>query len=82
MANLPNETIITVLNLQRRLIQLINEATAAGFIILEQYGETEATIPDLEILQNARERATTYYISLYRPCYRLPNPSQWLPLLR
>lgn len=35
MADLPEETINTVLNLQRRLLQLINEATAAGFIILE-----------------------------------------------
>lgn len=66
MANLPNETITTVLNLERRLLQLINESTAAGFIILEQYGETEATITDLEILQNARERSTSYYIRLYR----------------
>ena len=50
MANLTNETITTVLNLQRRLLQLINQATASGQIILEEYGETEATIPDLEIL--------------------------------
>lgn len=66
MANLPEETINTVLNLQRKLIQLINEATAAGFIILEQYGETKATILDLELLQNARERTTSYYVRLYR----------------
>lgn len=44
MANLPNETITTVLNLERRLLQLINESTAAGFIILEEFGETEETI--------------------------------------
>ena len=66
MANLPEETITIVLNLQRRLLQLINEATAAGFIILEQYGETKATILDLELLQNARERTTSYYVRLYR----------------
>ena len=66
MANLPEETITTVFNLQRRLLQLINEATAAGFIILEQYGETEATIIALDQLQNVRERATSYYIRLYR----------------
>lgn len=50
MANLPDETITTVLNLQRRLLQLINETTADGFIILEQYGDPEAMIPDLEFL--------------------------------
>lgn len=66
MANLTNETITTVLNLQRRLLQLINQATAAEQIILEQYGETEATIIALNQLQNVRERATSYYIDLYR----------------
>ncbi len=66
MANLPNETITTVLNLQRRLLQLINEATADGFIILEQFGETAETIPELDELQNVRERATSYYIRFYR----------------
>ena len=58
MANLTNETITTVLNLQRRLLQLINQATASGQIILEEYGETEATIIALNQLQNVRERAT------------------------
>ena len=55
MANLTDETITTVFNLQRRLLQLINEATAADFIIFELHGDTEATISDLEILQNVRE---------------------------
>ncbi len=66
MAHLSNETITTVLNLQRRLLQLIDEATRSGFIILEQYGETQTTICDLEILQNVRERQTSYYVRLYR----------------
>lgn len=66
MANLPDETIITVLNLQRRLLQLINQATAVGFTILEQYGETEAAVIALDQLQNVRERATSYYVRLYR----------------
>ena len=81
MANLSEETIGTVLNLQRRVLQLINEATATEFILLEQYGETEATISDLEILQNVRERGTTYYVRLCCFC-RLPNPNLWLLLLR
>jgi hypothetical protein len=51
--------------LQRRLLAIINQATAAAFIILEQYGETETTIIDLEQLQNARERAETYYSRFY-----------------
>lgn len=65
MANLPDTTITNVLDLQRRLLKIINEATPVGFIILEQYGETETTLLDLEQLQNSRERANTYYSRFY-----------------
>ena len=65
MAQLPEETITTVLNLQRRLLAIINQAAAIDFLILEQYGETEATLIDLEQLQNIQERADTYYTRFY-----------------
>jgi len=71
MANLPDTTITTVLDLQRRLLKIINEATAVGFIILEQYGETETTLLDLEQLQNSRERANTYYSRFYTLLLRI-----------
>ena len=60
MAQLPEQTTTTVLNLQRRLLAIIDQAAAIDFLILEQYGETEATLIDLEQLQNIRERADTY----------------------
>lgn len=66
MAQLPEETITTVLNLQRRLLAIIDQAAAIDFLILEQYGETEATLIDLEQLQNIKERADTYYTRFYR----------------
>ncbi|MBW4618406.1 MAG: hypothetical protein KME17_03340 [Cyanosarcina radialis HA8281-LM2] len=66
MANLSEATLTTVFDLQRRVLQLIDRATAFEFTILQQYGETEATISDLEILHNVRERATSYYTRLYR----------------
>ncbi len=80
MANLANESITTVLKLERRLLQLINEATAAGFIILEQFGETEETIPELDELQNVREEQyhPTYVFTGCCCRYRNPNLS---PLL-
>lgn len=65
MAQLPNETTITVLNLQRRLLAIINQATPTQFIIFEQYGETETTIIALDDLQNVQERADTYYSRFY-----------------
>jgi hypothetical protein len=33
---------------------------------LEQYGETQTTLIDLEQLQNIQERADTYYTRFYR----------------
>lgn len=65
MANLPAETVTTVFNLQRRLWELITQATATDWAILEQYGETEATITALEQLDNLRKRLTAPYSRLH-----------------
>ena len=64
MAKLPDETLTTIFNLQRQLADGIEEATATEWLLFEQYGETEATIPELEELQNARERLTQPYSRL------------------
>ena len=66
MADLPEETIVIIFTLQRRLLKIINEATRFSFIIFDGFGETEETRPELDELQNIRERATSYYIKLYR----------------
>lgn len=65
MANLPDKTLTTIFNLQRRLWKLTNETTAAAWVILEQYGETEVTIPALEQLDNVRKRLTDPYSCLH-----------------
>jgi hypothetical protein len=65
MAQIPEETTTRVLELQRRLLEIIHQATAVSFFILEQYGETETTLTDLEQLDNTRERADTYYARFY-----------------
>jgi len=54
MAKLPDEILTTIFTLQRQIASGIEEASAAEWALLEQYGETEATIPELEELQNAR----------------------------
>jgi hypothetical protein len=66
MANLPNETITAVFKLQRLLLQIINQATELEFILLEQFDETEATIAELDEIQNVKERASSYYTRLSR----------------
>jgi uncharacterized protein YPO0396 len=65
MANLSEKITTNVLELQRQLLSVINEATATSYIILQTYGETETTLIALDDLDNARERANTYYSRLH-----------------
>lgn len=65
MAKLSDSTIATVLNLQQQLLERIDEATKAGFVLLADYGETEETIPELDELQSITERADSYYTRFY-----------------
>ncbi|MDJ0534444.1 MAG: hypothetical protein QNJ70_18525 [Xenococcaceae cyanobacterium MO_207.B15] len=66
MANLSEEILTTIFNLQKQLFKIINEATATDYNLIEQYGETSATLPELEELQNIRERARDAYTRLFR----------------
>ncbi|OCR01435.1 hypothetical protein BCD67_21735 [Oscillatoriales cyanobacterium USR001] len=65
MARLPAETLKTIFSLQQQLLEEIDEARAVEFVLLEQFGETEATIPELDELQSIRERADSYYSRFY-----------------
>ena len=71
MAELPDETITIILELQRRLVQLINQAGATELSVFEIFGETEATASVLEQLTNIRERATSSYSRLYNLLLRI-----------
>jgi hypothetical protein len=66
MADLSEETLTIVLDSQRRLLKIIDDATRLAFTIFELFGETEETIPELDELQNIKERTTSYYVKLYR----------------
>lgn len=50
MAQLPDQTFIIVFTLQQRLLENIDQATATDATILEQFGETAITAPELEQL--------------------------------
>lgn len=47
MAKLPEETLTIIFTLQRQLLQRIDEATATGFTIFQEFGETEITVSEL-----------------------------------
>jgi hypothetical protein len=71
MAKLPDETLTVIFNLLRQLAEGIEEASATEWMLFEQYGETEATIPELEELQNSRERLTEPYSRLHTLLLRI-----------
>ena len=64
MVKLPPDTLTTIFNLQRRLVELIDKAKAAEYNLFEEYGETEETLPELEQLQNGAERLRNPYSRL------------------
>ena len=66
MANLPEETLTKVFDLQKQLFKIVNEATVTEYNLVKQYGETSETLPELEELQNIRERARDAYTRLFR----------------
>jgi len=65
MAHLPPETLILITNLFPRLLEVINLATATEYNLFEQYGETTATMPELDELKNVTERVRGFYNRLY-----------------
>lgn len=71
MARLSGEIVTTIFNLQRQLLERIDEATATEFTIFEQFGETEITIREFEQLQNVKDRADSYYSRFYATLRRI-----------
>ena len=65
MAKLTEEILTKIFALQRRLVELIDEAKATELSLFEHFGETEATISDLEQLQNVAERLRNPYSRLH-----------------
>ena len=47
-------------------MEILNETTATEYIFMQQFGETEATLPELESLDNVKERLRNPYNRLYR----------------
>jgi hypothetical protein len=66
VAKLPDETITQILTLQRELFECLDSCTATELWLFSRAGETAETIPELEELQNIKER-------LASSCSRLHN---------
>jgi hypothetical protein len=64
VAKLPDPVISNIFILQRRIIESIDTTTAMEFRLFERMGETAETLPELEELQNIKERLRSQYARL------------------
>jgi hypothetical protein len=65
VAKLPDPILANIFTLQRRIIECIDATTSLEFRLLEQWGETAQTLPELEELQSIRERLRSPYSRLH-----------------
>jgi hypothetical protein len=61
MAKLPDPVISNIFTIQRRIIECLDSTTATEFRLFEQIGETAETLPELEELQNIKEKLRSKY---------------------
>lgn len=61
MAKLPEETTATINSLKQELLDILDNSTAAEFMLFEHFGETETTISILEELKSVAERSTSWF---------------------
>jgi hypothetical protein len=64
VAKLPDAVIDNVFTLQRNLVECLDATTAMEFRLCQQIGETAETLPELEELQNIRDRLVSSYSRL------------------
>lgn len=66
MAKISTELSNTIINLQKLLLETINEAKTTEFSMLNRYGETEQTIATLDELTAIAQQAADLYTQLSR----------------
>ena len=79
MAELSEENLTIILELQRRLAKLIHHASNTELFIFESYGETAETMTILEQLTNIKERATSSYSRLSNLLLRISEMQPIVP---
>jgi hypothetical protein len=71
VAKLPDTIVTNIFTLKRGLIECIDDTTEIEFRLFEQVGETAETLPELEELQNIKERLLSSYSRLYNLLLRV-----------
>jgi hypothetical protein len=65
VAKLPDNIITNIFTIQRKIIECIDSTTATEFGLFNSIGETAETLPELEELQNIKERLQSQYSRLH-----------------
>jgi hypothetical protein len=71
MAKLPDPVVSNIFIVQRRIIECLDSTTATEFRLFEHMGETAETLPELEELQNIKEKLRSKYSRLYNLLLRI-----------
>jgi hypothetical protein len=71
VAKLPDSVIDNIFTLQRHLVECLDSTTAMEFRLCQEIGETAETLPELEELQNIRERLVNSYSRLQNILLRI-----------
>jgi hypothetical protein len=71
VAKLPDSVITNIFTLQRRLVECIDATTAMEFRLFQEVGETAETRPELDELQNIKERLLSSHSRLYNLLLRV-----------
>jgi hypothetical protein len=71
MAKLPDPVVSNIFIVQRRIIECLDSTTATEFRLFERMGETAETLPELEELQNIKEKLRSKYSRLYNLLLRI-----------
>ncbi len=66
MAKISPELKLNLTNLQKTLLDIVDEAKAAEFLLLERFGETNETIIALDELTAISQQAADLYIQISR----------------
>jgi hypothetical protein len=65
MAKLPDSIVTNIFRIQRQIIECIDSTTEMEFRLFDRIGETPETVPELEELQNIKEKLRSKYSRLY-----------------
>jgi hypothetical protein len=82
MAELPEPIVTNIFIIQRRVIECLDATTATEFRLFDRMGETAETLPELEELQNIKEKLRSKYSRINNLLLRIASEDMLVLLYR